>query len=203
MKLRGRELYIIVGVVAVVVGVLWYFFLFSPEQKKVADLNTQYVRPAAARCSRRRCRSASSNCSKKTAPQAEADLIKLHQVMPSEAAIPSFIVGLTTTAQASGLALIGVTPEADGCRRAVLGAAHPARVRRRATSTSRTSSTGSRTTSPCATGSSSSPDACSRSSACRCRSKQHEGLPDLDVKVTINGYQWTPSGAATALAGAQ
>ena len=27
--------------------------------------------------------------------------------------------------------------------------------------------------------------------------------PDLDVKVTINGYQWTPSGATTALAGAQ
>ncbi len=43
MKLRGRELYIIVGVVAVVVGVLWYFFLYSPEQKKLADLNTQYA----------------------------------------------------------------------------------------------------------------------------------------------------------------
>jgi hypothetical protein len=27
--------------------------------------------------------------------------------------------------------------------------------------------------------------------------------PDLDIKITINGYQWTPSGNATALAGAQ
>ena len=47
MKLRGRELYIIVGVVAVVIGVLWYFFLFSPEQKKIADLEHPVRGPAA------------------------------------------------------------------------------------------------------------------------------------------------------------
>ncbi len=27
--------------------------------------------------------------------------------------------------------------------------------------------------------------------------------PDVDVKVTINGYQWTPAGASATLTGAQ
>ena len=83
-KLRGRELYIIVGVVAVVVGVLWFFFLYSPEHKKVATLNTQYVAQQST-LEQTQVQIRQLALLKKTAPQAEADLIKLHQVVPSEA----------------------------------------------------------------------------------------------------------------------
>jgi len=110
MKLRGRELYIIVGVVAVVIGVLWYFFLFSPQQKKIADLNTQYLAQQNT-LQQTNMQIRQLQLLKKTAPQAEADLIQLHQVMPVEGAIPSFIVELTKTAQSSGLTMIGVTPQ--------------------------------------------------------------------------------------------
>lgn len=201
MKLRGRELYIIVGVVAVVIGVLWYFFLFSPQQKKIADLNTQYLAQQNT-LQQTNMQIRQLQLLKKTAPQAEADLIQLHQVMPVEGAIPSFIVELTKTAQSSGLTMIGVTPQptAPGVPFSVQpiqlefdGGYFDAEdflyrlenyvdyrngqflVTGRMFSVVNLSLTKSST----------------------------QDYPDLDIKVTINGYQWTPTGASATLSGAQ
>ncbi len=201
MKLRGRELYIIVGVVAVVIGVLWYFFLFSPQQKKIADLNTQYLAQQNT-LQQTNMQIRQLQLLKKTAPQAEADLIQLHQVMPVEGAIPSFIVELTTTAQSSGLTMISVTPQptAPGVPFSVQpiqlefdGGYFDAEdflyrlenyvdyrngqflVTGRMFSVVNLSLTKSST----------------------------QDYPDLDIKVTINGYQWTPTGASATLSGAQ
>ena len=41
MRARGREIYIITAVVAVVLIVAWYFLLFSPTQSKLSDLDQQ------------------------------------------------------------------------------------------------------------------------------------------------------------------
>ena len=41
MRARGREIYIITAVVAVVLIVAWYFLLFSPTQQKLSDLDGQ------------------------------------------------------------------------------------------------------------------------------------------------------------------
>ncbi len=201
MKLRGRELYIIVGVVAVVIGVLWYFFLFSPQQKKIADLNTQYLAQQNT-LQQTNMQIRQLQLLKKTAPQAEADLIQLHQVMPVEGAIPSFIVELTKTAQSSGLTMISVTPQptAPGVPFSVQpiqlefdGGYFDAEdflyrlenyvdyrngqflVTGRMFSVVNLSLTKSST----------------------------QDYPDLDIKVTINGYQWTPTGASATLSGAQ
>ncbi len=201
MKLRGRELYIIVGVVAVVIGVLWYFFLFSPQQKKIADLNTQYLAQQNT-LQQTNMQIRQLQLLKKTAPQAEADLIQLHQVMPVEGAIPSFIVELTTTAQSTGLTMISVTPQptAPGVPFSVQpiqlefdGGYFDAEdflyrlenyvdyrngqflVTGRMFSVVNLSLTKSST----------------------------QDYPDLDIKVTINGYQWTPTGASATLSGAQ
>jgi Tfp pilus assembly protein PilO len=201
MKLRGRELYIIVGVVAVVVGVLWYFFLFSPEQKKIADLNTQYLAQQNT-LQQTNVQIHGLQLLQKTAPQAEADLIKLHQVMPAEGAVPSFIVGLDQTAQSSGLAWLADNPqqtapgvpfsvqpiqlEFDGAYFDVEDFLYRLEnyvdyrngqflVTGRMFSVVNLALTKS-------------------------ASKDY---PDLDVKVTINGYQWTPAGASAALSGAQ
>jgi Tfp pilus assembly protein PilO len=201
MKLRGRELYIIVGVVAVVVGVLWYFFLFSPEQKKIADLNTQYLAQQNT-LQQTNVQIHGLQLLQKTAPQAEADLIKLHQVMPAEGGVPSFIVGLDKTAESSGLAWLQDNPqqtapgvpfsvqpiqlEFDGAYFDVEDFLYRLEnyvdyrngqflVTGRMFSVVNLALTKS-------------------------ASKDY---PDLDVKVTINGYQWTPAGASAALSGEQ
>jgi Tfp pilus assembly protein PilO len=194
-KLRGRELYIIVGVVAVVVGVLWFFFLYSPEHKKVATLNTQYLAQQST-LDQTQLQIRQLVLLKKAAPQAQADLIKLHQIVPSDSAIPSFIVALTTTAQASGLAPLGVTPLATAP--GVPFSVQPINLRfdgayfdvedflyrlenyvayrnGQFLVTGRMFSVVSLTLSK--------------------TKLAGKDWPDLDVLVTINGYQWTPAGA--------
>jgi Tfp pilus assembly protein PilO len=201
MKLRSRELYIIVGVVAAVVGVLWYFFLYSPEQKKVADLNTQLVSQQNA-LQQTQMQIRQLLLVKKTAPQAEADLIKLHEVIPSEAAIPSFVRAITQTAQDSGLVEKGITTQATAA--GVPFSVQPIqlefdgryfdvedflyRVENYVNLRNGQFSVTGRMFSVVSIGFTKS---------------MTQPYPDLDIKITINGYQWTPSGNATALAGAQ
>ncbi len=201
MKLRSRELYIIVGVVAAVVGVLWYFFLYSPEQKKVAALNTQLVSQQNT-LQQTQMQIRQLLLVKKTAPQAEADLIKLHEIMPSEAAIPSFIRGIVGTAQDSGLTILSVNPQATAA--GVPFSVQPIQLeldgryfdaedflyRLENYVTLRNQQFN-------ATGRMFSVVGLSLGKSSK------NPYPDLDIKLTINGYQWTPSGNATALAGAQ
>jgi Tfp pilus assembly protein PilO len=200
-KLRGRELYIIVGVVAVVFAVLWYFFLFSPEQKKVADLNTRYL-TAENTLQQTNQQIRQLELLKKTAPQAEADLIKMHQVMPSEGAIPSFIVELAKTAQSSGLTWLSDTPQQTSA--GVPFSVQPIQL----------DFDGAyfdaedflyrlenyvehRNGQFLVTG-----RMFSVVSLAMTKSSKND-YPDLDIKVTINGYQWTPAGASATLTGAQ
>jgi Tfp pilus assembly protein PilO len=201
MKLRSRELYIIVGVVAVVVGVLWYFFLYSPEQKKVADLNTQLVSQQNA-LQQTQLQIRQLLLVKKTAPQAEADLIKLHEVMPSEASLPSFIRAITLTAQDSGLTLLQILPQATAA--GVPFSVQPitldfnGRYFDAEDFLYRLESYVSlRNQQFSVTGRMFSVVSMSLGKSTKA------AYPEIDFKVTINGYQWTPSGNATALAGAQ
>ncbi|MGZ4200050.1 MAG: type 4a pilus biogenesis protein PilO, partial [Thermoleophilia bacterium] len=126
----------------------------------------------------------------------------LHQVMPAEAAIPSFIVGLTKTAQSSGLSMQSITPgatapgvpfslqsiqlEFDGAYFDVEDFLY--RLENyvdyrngQFLVTGRMFSVVSLT-------------------LAKSTSKD---FPDLDAHLTINGYQWTPTGASTTAAGAQ
>jgi Tfp pilus assembly protein PilO len=201
MKLRSRELYIIVGVVAVVVGVLWYFFLYTPEQKKVADLTTQLVSQQNT-LQQTQLQIRQLLLVEKTAPQAEADLIKLHEVIPSEAAMPSFMRGLVQTAQDSGLTMISVNPQATAA--GVPFSVQPIqlefdgryfdaedflyRLENYVSLRNQQFDVSGRMFSVV---------------SLSLGKSTRNAYPDLDIKVTINGYQWTPSGNATALAGAQ
>jgi hypothetical protein len=194
-RLRGRELYIIVGVVAVVVTVLWYFFLFSPEQKKVANLNTQYLAQENT-LQQTNMQIHQLQLLKKTAPQAETDLIKMHQVMPAEGAVPSFIVELAKTAQNSGLTWLSDSPQTAAV--GVPFSVQPIQLEfdggyfdaqdflyrlenyvayrnGQFLVTGRMFSVVSLTLSK--------------------TKLAGKDWPDLDVMVTINGYQWTPAGA--------
>ena len=111
MKLRGREMYIIAGVVAAVICAGWYFLLFSPLQQKNADLATQ-AEDSTSQLQQAQSEVVRLQGMKKSAPQARADLVRLKKLVPAELAEPGFIVELNQTAKASGLKWTSVTPVA-------------------------------------------------------------------------------------------
>jgi hypothetical protein len=108
MKLRGRELYIIAGVVAAVICAGWYFLLFSPLQQKDADLSAQ-ADSKETELQQAQADLVRLEGMKKSAPQTRADLVRLRKLVPAELAQPGFIVELNQTAKASGLKWSGVT----------------------------------------------------------------------------------------------
>jgi len=204
MKLRSRELYIIVGVVAAVVGVLWYFFLYTPEQKKVADLNTQLVSQQNT-LQQAQLQIHQLLLVKKTAPQADTDLIKLHELIPSEGAIPSFIRGLTETAKEAGVTETGITTEPTSAGvpfsvQPIQIEFDPVRYFDAEDFLYRLENyVNLRNGQFAVTGRMFSVASLWMGKSTR----QGAAYPYIDVKITIDGYQWTPSGNATALEGAQ
>jgi hypothetical protein len=111
MRLRGRELYIIVGVVAVAVTVLWYFFLYSPKQKELGNLATQTTQLRNELTDKQQTIHRYEEY-KKTAPQAQSALIRVSKMIPSNGTsiMPSFIIELKKTAEQSGLAWMSIVP---------------------------------------------------------------------------------------------
>ena len=105
---KGREIYIITAVVAIVLIVAWYFLLLSPARTKLSDLEglvqTQQATLATAKQEVARLESY-----KKTAPQSRAEIVRLGKMLPQSEGIPSLIIELTRTADASGVALNSIT----------------------------------------------------------------------------------------------
>jgi Tfp pilus assembly protein PilO len=108
MRARGREVFIIAGVVAVVLVVAWYFLLFSPMRSKLSDMDSQIQaqQTALATAQQEVVRLESY---KKTAPQSQAEIVRLGKMLPQSEGIPSLIIELTRTADASGVSLNTIT----------------------------------------------------------------------------------------------
>ena len=98
---RGREIYIITAVVAVVLIVAWYFLLFSPTQTKLSDLDQQ-VQSAQSALDVANQEVVKLESYKKTAPQSRAEIVRLGKMLPESEGIPGLIIELTKTAEASG-----------------------------------------------------------------------------------------------------
>jgi Tfp pilus assembly protein PilO len=112
MNLRGREVYIITGVIVVVVVVAWFFLLFRPLQNKVSTAGAQLAQVTADLSNARTVELPRLRAYQKTAPQTQSDLLRLNKMMPGEQGIPSVIVEITQTAQQSGLDFLGIQPGA-------------------------------------------------------------------------------------------
>lgn len=108
MRARGREIYIITAVVAVVLIVAWYFLLFSPTQRKLSDLDAQ-VQSAKGALSVAQQEVVKLESFKKTAPQSRAEIVRLGKMLPESEGIPGLIIELSKTADASGVAVTGIT----------------------------------------------------------------------------------------------
>jgi Tfp pilus assembly protein PilO len=108
MRARGREVYIIAAVVAVVLIVAWYFLLFGPTRSKSSDLDAQ-IQSANSALTSAKQNVARLETYKKTAPQSREEIVRLGKMLPTSEGIPSLIVELTKTASASGVDLLSIT----------------------------------------------------------------------------------------------
>ena len=105
---KGKEVYIITAVVAVVLIVAWYFLLFSPTRTKLSDLDSQIEAEQVALTTAKQ-EVARLESYKKTAPQSRAEIVRLGKMLPQSEGIPSLIIELTQTAGASGVDLNSIT----------------------------------------------------------------------------------------------
>jgi Tfp pilus assembly protein PilO len=112
VKARGKEIYIIAGVIAAVVCAAWYFLFFSPTRTKLDDLGNQ-VTQAQQTLSGAQQDLVRLQAYAKAAPQTKADLVRLYKILPSDAnGIPSAIIELNKTIKESGLAFVSIKPGA-------------------------------------------------------------------------------------------
>jgi Tfp pilus assembly protein PilO len=107
MRARGREIYIITAVVAVVLIVAWYFLLFSPKQRELSDLDQQ-VQSAQSALSVAQQEVVKLEAYKKTAPQSRAEIVRLGKMLPTSEGVPGLIIELTKTAEASGVSVTSI-----------------------------------------------------------------------------------------------
>jgi len=105
---KGKEVYIITAVVAVVLIVAWYFLLFSPTRTELSDLDSQVQAQQAALATAKQ-EVVRLEAYKKTAPQSRAEIVRLGKMLPMSEGIPSLIIELTQTADASGVDLNSIT----------------------------------------------------------------------------------------------
>jgi Tfp pilus assembly protein PilO len=107
MRARGKEIYIITAVVAIVLIVAWYFLLFSPMQRKAADLGTQ-IESAQSALDMANQEVVKLESYKKTAPQSRAEIVRLGKMLPESEGIPGLIIELSKTAEASGVTITSI-----------------------------------------------------------------------------------------------
>ncbi len=108
MRARGKEIYIITAVVAVVLIVAWYFLLFNPTRQELSDLDQQ-VESAQSALNVAEQEVVRLESYKKTAPQSRAEIVRLGKMIPVSEDVPGLIIELTKTAEASGVSVTGIT----------------------------------------------------------------------------------------------
>ena len=106
-RLRGKEVYVITAVVAVLIAVAWYFLLFSPTRSEIAT-KTDEVQAAEVSLNAGRQEVARLESYKKTAPQSRSEIVRLSKMLPQTEGIPSLIVELTKTASSAGVDLTSI-----------------------------------------------------------------------------------------------
>ena len=209
MRARGREIYIITAVVAVVLIVAWYFLLFSPTQRKLSDLDQQ-VQSAQSALNVAKQEVVKLESYKKTAPQSRAEIVRLGKMLPESEGIPGLIIELTKTAEASGVSVTSITRGTTTRRQSVRhpdghAAGHRALLRRRglpvpARGVRRLPQRELPGHRPAAAG-----DAAH--AAGRDRPRRTSGSPPLAVTIGLNAYLWGGAAqaapAAAAAGGAQ
>lgn len=107
-RLRGKEIYLIAGLLAVVIVAAWYFLLLSPTRDALAQANADMA-TARTELNAAQQQVARLESYKKSAPQSRAEIVRLGKMLPESEGIPSLIVALSKTASSSGVNLISIS----------------------------------------------------------------------------------------------
>jgi type IV pilus assembly protein PilO len=110
MRVRGKEIYLIAALIAIVLVVAWYFLLLSPLRSDIKSVEQSVAKQEVA------VQTAQNEVQrleqyKKTAPQSRADLVRLTKAVPESEVVPSLIIDLGKTADAAGVDLVNITRE--------------------------------------------------------------------------------------------
>lgn len=108
MSIRGKEIYIIAVVIAVVLVVAWYFLLLSPTRSDISELEAQ-ISTQEMTLSTTQSEVARLEQFEKTAPQSRADIVRLSKMLPESEVVPSLMIDLDKTADTSGVDLLNLT----------------------------------------------------------------------------------------------
>ncbi len=129
MRARGREIYIITGVVAVVLIVAWYFLLFSPTQQRAERPGPSRSAAAQTALSQAKQEVVALESYKKTAPQSRAEIVRLGKMLPESEGIPSLIIELTQDGRGLGREPHEHHARRDDAGRHARSASRPSRCR--------------------------------------------------------------------------
>jgi Tfp pilus assembly protein PilO len=102
MRARGREVYIIAGIIAVVLIVAWWFLLFNPKRSEIAQKDEE-ISQARTTLAAQQQQLVRLEEYKKTAPQARVEVVRAGKVIPEGEGQPSLIVELNETADLAGV----------------------------------------------------------------------------------------------------
>ncbi len=106
-----RVQWFLVILVAILLGVLWYFLIYSPTAEEIEDTRAETDR-VLQQAAQERQRADELRAIRQDAPEAEAQLAFGRSVIPEDAAIPALFRQLQQAADDAGVRLPALSPSA-------------------------------------------------------------------------------------------
>jgi Tfp pilus assembly protein PilO len=108
--MSGRTRMILAGVVSLLVCLAFFFFFIRPRQSDLSDVKAQVVaeqeRTLTLQAELTRLQDLQAR-----APELEAELARIRQLVPQTHQVPNFIFQVQDAANASGVDFVSITPE--------------------------------------------------------------------------------------------
>jgi Tfp pilus assembly protein PilO len=112
-KLKQRDITIIVLVVTVLLGVLWYFYMFRPTQDRIAQLGTE-IQELDEQIKTGEAAKANLPLLEEQLLQAQADKADFLATLPKESEVADLIMTMRTSAGDSGVELTSIAQGGAG-----------------------------------------------------------------------------------------
>jgi Tfp pilus assembly protein PilO len=112
-KLKQRDITIIVLVVTVLLGVLWYFYMFRPTQDRIAQLGTD-IQGLDGQIQIGEAAKANLPLLEEQLAQAQADKADFLATLPTQGQVSQLIEDMRTSASNSGVLLTGLSQGGAG-----------------------------------------------------------------------------------------
>jgi Tfp pilus assembly protein PilO len=112
-KLKQRDITIIVLVLTVLLGILWYFYMFNPTKERIATLETENAE-LQSRIDIGEAAKANLPLLEEQLAQAQADKADFLATLPKESEVADLIMTMRTSATNSGVVLSSIAQGGAG-----------------------------------------------------------------------------------------